>query len=202
MTAFEPGASEVLTVGETRQPARDRVACQQAGADHHRRVGRVRARRDGRDRHRPVPERRRVARAGDRPGGDALGLRGRPSRKLSPQVGQRDPVLGPPRTGQRRLDGREVQLERDVELGPVARLAPQALGLGVALDQVDARRRAAGEPQVRQRLVVDREQRRRRAELGAHVRDRRPVGQRQAGEPVAGELDERPRPRRTSAASR
>ena len=85
----------------------------------------------------------------------------------------------------------EVELEDDVELGPVAGLAPQALGLRVALDEVDARGRAPGQAQVGEGLVVDREQRRGRPELGAHVRDRRPVGERQA------RPGRRPRTRRT-----
>ena len=46
MTTFEPGASDVFTHGLDLQPALDRVAREQAGADHHRRVRRVRARRD------------------------------------------------------------------------------------------------------------------------------------------------------------
>ena len=80
---------------------------------------------------------------------------------------------------------------RLVEVGPGARLPPQALLLRVALDEVDALRRSAGQPQVGERLVVDREDRRGRPELGAHVRDRRPVGEGETGQPVAGELDER-----------
>src|SRR3712207_4951790 len=44
-------------------------------------------------------------------------------------------------------------------------------------DQVDQLGLAASQAQVAQRLVVDREQRRRRAVLGAHVRDRGSVGQ-------------------------
>ena len=47
-----------------------------------------------------------------------------------------------------------------------------------------------GQAQVGERLVVDREEGRGRPELGAHVADRRPVGQRQRGQAVAGELDE------------
>ncbi len=49
---------------------------------------------------------------------------------------------------------------------------------------------AARQPQVRQRLVVDREQRGGRAELRRHVRDRCPVGERQRRQSIAGELDE------------
>ncbi len=48
----------------------------------------------------------------------------------------------------------------------------------------------AGEAQVADRLGVDREDRARRAELRAHVADRRAVGQRQRRQPLAVELDE------------
>ena len=46
MTTFEPGASDVLTHGFDVRPALDRVAGEQAGAEHHRRVRGVRAGRD------------------------------------------------------------------------------------------------------------------------------------------------------------
>ena len=76
-------------------------------------------------------------------------------------VGQRDPVLRALRAGDRRDDGGQVQLQ---VLG-VGRLAvgvvPQALGLGVGLDQRDLLGGAAGELQVGDGLVVDREDRRR-----------------------------------------
>ncbi len=69
-------------------------------------------------------------------------------------------------------------------------VVPQALLLGVGLDERDLLGRAAGELQVAQRLGVDREDRAGRAELRRHVADRRPVGQRQPGQPGAVELDE------------
>ncbi len=104
---------------------------------------------------------------------------------------QRDPVLGSPRSRERRLDGPEVELDIGVEHRTTARLAPQPLLLGVALDELDPLFRATGQAQVGKRLVVDREERRRRPELGAHVADRRPVGEGERGQTVAGELDER-----------
>ena len=61
----------------------------------------------------------------------------------------------------------------------------QPLLLGVALDQVDLGFVAARQAQVAQRLVVDREQRRRRAVLGAHVRDRGAVGQPELAQALA-----------------
>jgi hypothetical protein len=105
---------------------------------------------------------------------------------------ERDAVLWPARPGHRRLDRGQVEGQQLVERRAVARLAPQPLLLGVALDEVDTLRGPPGQAQVRQRLVVDGEERRRGAEFRAHVRDRGPVGERQAGEAVPGELDERP----------
>ena len=52
--------------------------------------------------------------------------------------------------------------------------------------------RAAGELQVLDRLVVDREEAHRRAVLGRHVRDGGAVGQGERGEPRPEELDELP----------
>ena len=105
-------------------------------------------------------------------------------------VGQRHPVLRALRAGQRRDDRAQVQGQLLGVPGGPARLVPQALLLGVRLDQRDPVRRAAGEPQVGQRLRVDREDRAGGAELGAHVADRGPVGDRHRGHPVAVELDE------------
>ena len=87
----------------------------------------------------------------------------------------------------------EVELERLVELGVrVGVGAEQALRLGVRLGQRDRLRRPAGDLHVAEGLVVDREHRRGRAELGRHVRDRRAVGEGQAGEAGAVELHELP----------
>jgi hypothetical protein len=67
---------------------------------------------------------------------------------------------------------------------------PQALLLGVGLDQCHLLGRAAGQPQVGQGLPVDREDRAGGAELGAHVADGGPVGERDGGHALAVELDE------------
>ena len=116
---------------------------------------------------------------------------GKFDRKLSRSASSGTRSCGRRGPATRRLDGREVERQELVEGGAVAGLAPQALFLGVALDQVDPLRRTAGEPQVGERLVIDREERGGRPELGAHVADRRAIGQGQAGQAVAGELDER-----------
>ena len=107
-------------------------------------------------------------------------------------VGERHPVLGALGPGERGHDRGEVELE---PLG-VARLGvgvvPEALLLGVRLDQRDLLRRAAGELEVLRGLLVDREDRDRGAELRAHVADRGAVGQRQRGDAGAVELHELP----------
>jgi len=115
-------------------------------------------------------------------------------REVRPEVvaegRQRDPVLRPTRTGDRRVHRPKVERQDLVERRAVAGLAPQALLLGIPLDEVDPLGRATRQAQVRDRLVVDGEERGRRPELGAHVGDRRPVGEGQPGQAIAGELDE------------
>ena len=104
---------------------------------------------------------------------------------------QRDAVLRALGAGQRGLDVAEVELDgvREGRLLGVL-VVPEALLLGVGLDEVDELLGAPGEGQVAQRLAVDGEDRARRAELRAHVADRRAVGQRQARHAGAVELDE------------
>jgi hypothetical protein len=107
-----------------------------------------------------------------------------------------DPVLRALRAGQRRDDGGDVELELlgearlDISLG--TRVVPQALLLGVRLDELELLLGAAGHPQVVDGLLVDREDGDGRAELRAHVADRRAVGQRQRRDALAVELDELP----------
>ena len=67
---------------------------------------------------------------------------------------------------------------------------PQTLLACVRLDQLELLGRAPRELHVADRLGVDREDRAGRAELGRHVADRRAVGERQARQPGAVELDE------------
>ncbi|GIW20358.1 MAG: hypothetical protein KatS3mg065_0654 [Chloroflexota bacterium] len=122
----------------------------------------------------------------DRDGDESLG---EVRAEVLPEGPQGDAVLGPPRPGDRRLHGRQIELEEGVELGTGARLAPQALLLRIPLDEGDPFLGAAGEAEVGEGLGVDGEEGRRRAELGAHVADRRPVGEGEAGETVAGEFD-------------
>src|SRR5204863_7698037 len=66
----------------------------------------------------------------------------------------------------------------------------EALLLRVSLDKVDLLAIAAGDFQVTQRLLIDWEQRGRRAVLRAHVAEGRSVGDGKTGESVTAELDE------------
>ena len=113
--------------------------------------------------------------------------------KESHTSGSAHAVLRPLRSGDRGLDRGEVQLQHlgEDRLG-VAVAAEQTLLLRVALDEVDAVAppgERAGSASV---SLVDREVRGGGAVLGAHVRQRGAVGDRQRREPVAEELHERP----------
>ena len=72
----------------------------------------------------------------------------------------------------------------------IAGTAEQSLRLGVRLDELHARFVAAGQPQVVERHLVDRENGDGRAVLRAHVPERRAIGNRQVLEAGPEELDE------------
>ena len=103
---------------------------------------------------------------------------------------QGDPVLRALGPGERRDDRGQVQLELLGEARLGRRVVPETLLLGVGLDQLDLLAVTAGELEVLDGLLVDREDRDRRAELGAHVADGGAVGQRQRGDARPVELDE------------
>src|SRR5690606_14135703 len=66
--------------------------------------------------------------------------------------GERHPVLRPPRAGQRRLHGGQVQLEQLRVVGFGVRVVPHALPLGVRLDERDPVLVPTGQAQVPQGL--------------------------------------------------
>ena len=112
-------------------------------------------------------------------------------RKADLDSGEAHAVLRALRAGERRDDLAQVELERlRVGLLLGVGVVPQALRAGVGLDDLDLLLAATRELEVAQRLLVDREDRARRAELRAHVADRRAVGQRQVRDARAVELDE------------
>ena len=184
-----------------------RVSRQQSRGDHDRRVRRVCAAGDGRDHHATVLELggrfrghrdRRASVDGaaflgeprDRVGA-RFGAVGECGGEALPHFGQRRAVLRPLGAGEAGLDLRQVELEQLGELRDgVSVLAEEALLFAVALDQVYLLAAAACDLQVAQRLRVDREQRRRRPVLGAHVAHRGAVGNRKARQTIAAELDE------------
>ena len=104
---------------------------------------------------------------------------------------QRDPVLRPARAGEAGLDGRQVELERLVEVGSGARLAPEALLLGVGLDQRDLLGRPAGQAQ------VARASRRRSGRARPWPRTRATCWRSSPGRPGSGRPARRRRTRRT-----
>jgi len=113
----------------------------------------------------------------------------RPDERV-PDAGERHTVLGALGSGERGLDRGQVELEDLGEGGlVVAVVAEQALGLRVAIHQIDAVS-APREPQVGERLLVHREIGGGGAVLRAHVRQRGAIGDRQARKPRAEELAE------------
>ena len=182
-----------------RQPLLDSVLCEHGGGHHDRRVGRVGARRDRGDDDGAVLQAITTvlvlaATGSDRDltqvAVDAVVLDVDPELLLG--LREHDPVLRTLRAGDRRDDRGEVELELLGEARLSGWVEPHALLLGVGLDQGDLLVGAAGQVQVVQGDLVDREDRAGRAELRAHVADRRPVGQRQGGHAGAVELHELP----------
>jgi len=173
------------------QPAPERVACDQAGGEHHGGVRGVRAARDRGDDDVAVGHVVGAAVDRDRSRRAVLARLGEGPAERRRDAVEGHPVLGPLRTGQAWLDGAEVELQCLREDRHRRRLVvPEPLGLGIGLDQRDSRRVAAREREVPQRLGVDREQPAGGAVLWRHVADRRPILDAQRADPRAEELDE------------
>ena len=200
---LQPGRLEVVGhhLGARRQRGLDpgldleaafaRLAGEEPGGDHDARVRGVGAGGDRGDHHVAVAQRvvgardrHRLIEVGADAGLDRLlrGLR---------HSGERDPVLGPLGAGQAGLDAAQIELHdvAEVRLGRVV-LAPQALRLGVGLDQRHARPLAAGKAEIADGFRIDGEEAAGRAVLGSHVGDGRAVGEPEPGQTRAGELDE------------
>jgi hypothetical protein len=108
------------------------------------------------------------------------------------RLAQGHAILRPARAGERRLHGREVELDDLRVRRRLVRVVPEPVLLAVRLNERDALLRPAGEAQVADRLRVDREEPARGAVLGRHVPDRRPVRERKALETVSVVLHELP----------
>ena len=107
--------------------------------------------------------------------------------------GERDPVLRPLGAGQARHHAGQIERQPGGELGHGGgRRAKHPLFLHVALDERHLLGRPAGEPEVAERLVVDREEAHRGPVFRRHVGDGGPVGERHAIEARAEELHELP----------
>ena len=108
------------------------------------------------------------------------------------RVGERHPVLRPPRPGQRRLHVAEVELEH-LRVGRlVLGVVEEPLLLAVSLDERDPLGRPPGHPQVVERRLVHGEEAARRPVLGRHVPDGCAIGERQTREAAPEVLDELP----------
>ncbi|VVQ17921.1 hypothetical protein PS925_04364 [Pseudomonas fluorescens] len=105
-------------------------------------------------------------------------------------IRQRHAILRAFRSGQTRFDAAHVQREAIGEYRFLTGQAPQSLRFGVRLDQFHHFRWPAGQAQVFQRHVINREEAARRAIFRGHVGDGRTVGQWQISEAVTVELDE------------
>ena len=107
-------------------------------------------------------------------------LLGQLATEIALRCRQRDSILRTARPGHARHDAAQVELERVgiFRLGRIGRIE-QALRLAVRLDQLDLALAASRQPQISERLIVDRKISHRRAVLGRHVAERRAIGHRQ-----------------------
>ena len=103
---------------------------------------------------------------------------------------ERHPVLWAARTGEARFDVTQVELDDLRVRRLVVRVVEEVLLARVGLDEGDPLLWSRGERQVAKRLLVDREEVAGGPALGRHVGDRRAIGDRQADEAAAEELDE------------
>ena len=103
---------------------------------------------------------------------------------------ERHAVLGPARAGERRPDVVEVEVDDLRVLGMLARLVPEEVLAAVRLHELDLRLGAAGQAEIVERQLVDREEAAGRAVLGGHVPEGRPVGDRERPDALAEVLDE------------
>ncbi len=181
--------------GETRlhpglgvQAALDGFFGQQAGAEHQRRIGCVRATGDGGDDHRAVRQLETVAIVFYFDVFLRRAFHGGGKRRF--RLAQRHAILRALGPGERGLDLGEIEFER-VGKDRVGRLigTEDALQLGVSVDQGDAFGAAAGEAQIVERFRVHREEAHGRAVFGGHIGDGGAVGQSEAREAGAVEFD-------------
>ena len=148
-----------------------------------------------------MPRRRRRQRVAGREGlGDGLVVRvsvvdaearqGVEERLL--RVAEWHAVLRAPRSRERGLDRREIELDHLRVRRRLVRIVPERILLAVRLHERDLTLRPPGEAQVAQCLVVHGEEAARRPVLGRHVPDRRSICERKPLQAVPEVLDELP----------
>ena len=206
MTALEPGASDVLTVGATVRPRA--TAFRASSPAPTITVGFEVFVQDVMAAMTTEPWPTSAALAIDldrecgRPAPSAGPVCGKAAWKLAGRFGQHDAVLRPPRPGDRRVDGRQVKGQERVEVRAGAGLPPQPLLLRVALDERDPLPGPPRQAKVGERLVVDREEGRRSPRTRGSC-SRSSPGRRATGRRGRRRRTRRtPRPRRTRGASR
>src|SRR5207237_2931637 len=107
-----------------------------------------------------------------------------------PDSGQGHTILRTLGSGNARLDSTQIQVEHFVEQRlRVCVGSEQTLLSGVSLDQID-KRAPTRQLQIAQRVRIDWEQRRGRAEFRWHVRECGPVGDGESAQSWSEELDE------------
>ena len=179
VTTFDPGASEVFTCGGTARPRSSAFRAMRPaptitfGLEVFVQLG------DRRDDHGTVADGGRVGRrAGLRR--MVLPIRFERALERERRIAQRDAFVRVPRTGEGRNDAREVDGDPFVVIDRSGfGRAPESGRPGVRLDPRDERRVAARAAEIRRGRLIDGEERRGRAVLGAHVRDRRAVRDRE-----------------------
>ena len=148
-----------------------RMLGRQARGDHHRRVGRRGAARDGRDGKRAVADLVVMAvHARDAPSLPHVRMAMGRARLLEAllEARRRHAVVRARGTGQRKLDASEVELD-DARIAAVLARPKHALGTRVRLDELDVRGVATGKAQVVEHVVVNREEGRGGSVLRGHV---------------------------------
>jgi len=105
------------------------------------------------------------------------------------EIRERDTILRPSRSGERRDDLVKVDLDHFVVERIVSARSPESLGLRIRLHQRDVRVVATGDAEVVEGDPVDREEGGRGTELWRHVRDRGSIREGDGRETVAERLD-------------
>ncbi len=173
-----------------------RLLGQQAGGHHDAGVGGVGAGGDGSDHHGAVLQLEGLAVELHFDATASLGCLGffrRQGGEVTKGLGdlaEQYAILGSLGTGQAGLDFAHVQFQHVGECRLIAGITPEALGLGVGLHQLHGFLGTAGQAQVIQGDLVNREEAAGGAVFRGHVADGGAVGQGQGGQAITKEFDE------------